>query len=172
MIRSVATIVAALTFVQPYMSKPAATQYAKVLREEAKKRHFDPFSLIAIIFLESSWRTTAVSPDERDIGLAQIRVEHLKACRNDPDPVKNPSPACAAQKASLFNGEYAIRYAARRITMSRDFCRRHKKRATYHGWLSVWQGSMTGDKKTWCKANKHTRRVVNLRRKLVRRFGR
>lgn len=173
MLRSIAAITAAILFCQPTLSKNTAKSYAKMIQVEAKKRHFDPFSIVAIIHGESSFRATVVSANGEDYGLTQLRARNIGACRQDADPVNNPSPACKAVKASLLNPAYNIQLASSRITLSRDFCRKLRGRATYHGWLSVWQGSMKQhDKKTWCKKNKHTTRVVKKRRQLVRKFGR
>lgn len=165
-VREVWLIAAAIQLSQPNMPAEQAEQYATVVQQEAKKQNFDPFSLVAIIHFESWWQANAISPSGRDLGLAQIRYEFLKPCRNDADPVHKPSKECAALKASLLNPTFSIRYAAAHITRSREFCRKKVGRATYHGWLAAWQGSHK--KGAWCKANKHTRLRVNYRNKLVK----
>ncbi len=166
MLRPVWIIAAAIQLSQPGMSAKSARTYATVVQQEAKKRHFDPFSLVAIIHYESTWRSHAVSSNGRDYGLAQIRVQYVGACRKDKDPVNNPSKACKAVKATFLNPLYNIRYASRRITTSRDFCKKHVGRATYHGWLAAWQGSH--EKGKWCRANKHTTLRIKYRGKLVK----
>lgn len=166
MVRSVILIAAAIQLSQPGMSAETAKTYATVVQQEAKKRHFDPFSLVAIIHYESWWQPSAVSPGGRDLGLAQIRYQYLSACRADADPVNKPSKKCAALKASLLNPAFNIRYASAHITRSRAFCRKHTGRAPYHGWLSAWQG--THKKGKWCRKNKHTTLRVKYRNKLVK----
>jgi hypothetical protein len=165
MIRPIVLIAAAIQLSQPNMSDKTAKTYAKVIQEEAKKRHFDPFSIVAIIHKESWWVPSAISPSGRDFGLAQIRVEHLGACRKDADPVNDPSPACRALKASFLNPIFNIRYASAHITRSREFCRKKVGKVTYHGWLSAWQG--THKKGKWCRKNKYTTSRIKYRRKLV-----
>jgi hypothetical protein len=166
MVRSVILIAAAIQLSQPGMSAKQAKSYATVVQQEAKKRHFDPFSLVAIIHFESWWSASAVSPGGRDLGLAQIRYQYSRACRNDKDPVNKPSKKCAAFKASLLNPIFNIRYASAHITRSREFCRKKVGRATYHGWLAAWQGSHKRGK--WCRKNKHTTLRVKYRGKLVK----
>jgi hypothetical protein len=166
MVREVWLIAAAIQLSQPSMPAETAKTYATVVQQEAKKRHFDPFSLVAIIHYESWWQPHAVSPGGQDLGLAQIRYQYLGACRADADPVHKPSKKCAALKASLLNPVFNIRYASAHITRSREFCRRKVGRATYHGWLSAWQG--THRKGKWCRKNKHTTLRINYRGKLVK----
>ncbi len=166
MVRSVILIAAAIQLSQPNMSAKTAKSYATVVQQQAKKRHFDPFSLVAIIHFESWWQPSAVSPGGRDLGLAQIRYQYLGACRADVDPVNKPSEKCAALKASLLNPTFNIRYASAHITRSREFCRKNTGRATYHGWLSAWQG--THKKGKWCRKNKHTALRIKYRGKLVK----
>lgn len=161
MVRSIAVIIAAIQLSNPGLSYPQVESYAKVVQEEAKKRHFDPFSLVSIIHFESWWRPGAVNPNGEDWGLAQAHVPTFPACRQDME-----SDACKAIKQRFLNPIYSIRWAAARITVSRDFCRKHTGGASYHGWLSAWQGTHKRGK--WCRANKHTRLRVNYRAKLVR----
>jgi len=166
MVRSVILIAAAIQLSQPGMSAKQAKGYATVVQQEAKKRHFDPFSLVAIIHFESWWKSNAISPSGEDYGLSQIRMRFVGACRKDADPVNNPSKACKAVKASLLSPIYNIRYASAHITRSRAFCRKKVGRATYHGWLAAWQGSHKRGK--WCRKNKHTTLRIKYRGKLVK----
>lgn len=164
--RAVALIAAAIQLSQPKMPAHTAKAYAAVVQEEAVKRDFDPFTLVSIVHFESWWTVNAVGRGGRDLGLAQIRFQYLGACRNDADPVHNPSPECQRIKSALMDPIYNIRYAAGHITKSREFCIEKVGKATYHGWLSAWQG--THKPGAWCQENKHTRLRVRYRDKLVK----
>lgn len=166
MVREAWLIAAAIQLSQPNMPAEQAMRYATVVQEEAKKRDFDPFSLVAIIHFESWWTANAVGRGGHDLGLAQIRYQYLGACRNDADPVTNPSPKCKALKVALLDPIFNIRYASAHITRSRAFCREKVGKVTYHGWLAAWQGSHKRGK--WCRKNKHTTLRVNYRNKLVK----
>src|SRR4051812_43019424 len=112
MLRSIPVIVAAILMSRPSMPREEAARYARVVQEEARQRDFDPFTAVAIIHFESRWRPNAVSPDGEDLGLGQVRARFMPGCRNDADPVRAPSPACRAAKASLLMGENGIRRMA------------------------------------------------------------
>lgn len=166
MIRSVVLIAAAIQLSQPKMPAHTALTYATVVQQEAKKRNFDPFTLVAIIHKESWWTPSAISPSGNDLGLAQIRFRFLGPCRNDPDPVHDPSPACQALKSSLLDPIYNIRFAAQHITGSREFCAKKVGRVTEHGWLAAWQGTQQRGK--WCQKNSHTISRLKYRDKLAK----
>src|SRR5580692_12275969 len=102
------------------MPLPEARRYARVLQEEATRNDFDPFTAVAIIHFESRWRPGAVSPDGEDYGLGQIRARWFGACRDDADPVHDPSPGCRAAKSALLAGETNLRRMSVIIRANRE----------------------------------------------------
>lgn len=155
MIRSIATIAAAIALCAPSMPEKARVGYAKVLRAEAKKHSFDPLTGVAIIWHESSWRAGAVSPDGEDHGLGQIRARYIGACKQDADPVHAPSEGCRSVKASLLSGAYNIRLMANQITRWRKLCRKKTGRsALFHRWLQGYGGYSKPTRGIWCGQRK------------------
>lgn len=124
MLRPLAAIVAAILISRPEMPEQTASRFAEVLRAEAQRHHFDPFTGIAIIHHESGWQPELVSANGEDYGLGQIRARYVGACLEDADPLHHPSPACMEVKRRLLQGEENIRIMAEMITRNRAFCRK------------------------------------------------
>jgi hypothetical protein len=166
-IRPIAVIVSAILMSRPTMPPAEATRYAKLLDHEAREHDFDPLTAVAIIHFESRWRPTAVSPDGEDWGLGQIRARWLSGCRDDADPVRNPSPACRAAKNSLLVPEINIRRMASIITANRELCKERAGMGDLPHWLAGYEGLSQPARDVWCKPNAKTWQVVAYRKMLV-----
>ena len=123
MLRALQLIVSAILLTRPQMPRAEAERYARVIQEEAVRRDFDPFTVVAIVHYESHWLPGVVSPDGEDYGLGQIRARFLTGCHEDADPVRAPSPGCRAAKATLFAGDVNLRRVAMLITANRELCK-------------------------------------------------
>ncbi len=148
MLRSVAIIAAAIGVVNPTLHKPARTAYAKTIRAAASKHDMDPLTLVAFAWEESNFRPSAVSPDGKDIGLMQLRVEVTRACKGKPAD----APSCVKARACAMNGHCAIRKLARTITEARKLCRKRTGRpALFHRWLALLGGlNHPRHRGVWC----------------------
>jgi hypothetical protein len=171
MLRPIPVIVSAILMSRPSMPRDEAVRYARVVQEEAQARDFDPFTAVAIIHFESRWRAHAVSPDGEDYGLGQVRARFMSGCRNDPDPVRDPSPACRAAKSSLLVGEFGIRRMAHIITANRELCREKVGSAWFPQWLAGYQGLNRPGLQKWCAPSERTYDVIAYQKKLAMLLG-
>ncbi len=175
MVRSIAVIVCAILASQPTMSKSAARGYARVVQTEARKRHFDPLTLVSIAHWESHWIASA--RNGQCMGLAGVCSSNYRCCQTQ------PSGACCLRKqACLLDGACNLREAAKAITANRAYCRRKTGRAGFRHWLASYQGLNGGS--NWCGQRRAsrgwvdvpvhnlTRRVMDRRRELIARCAR
>ncbi|MBX3130630.1 MAG: hypothetical protein KF718_28180 [Polyangiaceae bacterium] len=167
MVRPVAVIVAAILMSRPGMPKDEATRFATVLKEVARQHGFDPLTGVAIVHFESSWYPEVVSGDGEDYGLGQIRARYIGACRQDDDPLTEPSEACQEVKKSLLDAETNLRLMGQIITDNRKLCRDKTGTAHFHQWLGSYQGLNFPKENRWCQANERTHRVVEYRKQLI-----
>lgn len=162
------------------VSRATRTAWAKVLVEESKSHNFDALTYVALITYESHWNPSATNGE--DYGLAQIRARHVGACRDDDDPVHNPSKACLAVKSRLMDPAANIRMMAAHLENWRRLCLDKTGRAQLrhtlagYGGLST-QGRMCGQRKVkgkWVDTKTHplVARIVKLRRSLLRQRAR
>jgi hypothetical protein len=126
------------------LGRDTRLRYAKALIAVARDHNFDPFTGVAIIEHESRWRSSAVSADGEDLGLAQIRARFRSGCRSDPDPVRAPSAACQRTRASLLDPVVSMRAMGSAITSWRKLCSSKSKGtgrpALLHRWLAGYGG--------------------------------
>jgi len=175
MVRSIAVIAWAIGLSQPSLPQTTKTSYAKVVKEVSKKHKIDPFTIVAIGWHESRWRSV-VSKDGEDYGIMQIRARYSKGCRKD-----LKSKSCAQAKARLLNPHYNIRRAANHINEWRKTCRKLTRRpALFHRWLhgyggmgNLKRGIICGQKKRRGKwrdlpKRKLLLRIMNYRKMLIR----
>ena len=167
MFRALQLIVSAILLSRPSMPLPEARRYAHVLQEEAARHAFDPLTAVAIVHFESRWRPGVVSPDGEDYGLGQIRARWFGACRNDADPVRDPSPGCRAAKANLLAGETNLRRMAVIISANRELCKEKTGDANLPRWLAGYEGLNFPGRDRWCAPSAKTWQVVEYRKKLV-----
>lgn len=167
MFRALPIIVSAILLSRPGMPLPEARHYARVLQEEATRHDFDPLTAVAIVHYETHWQPGLVSPDGEDYGLGQIRARWWGACRNDADPVHDPSDACRAVKASLLVGENNLRRMSLIITANRELCKDKTGTANLPQWLAGYEGLNFPSRDTWCAPNWKTMRVVEYRKQLL-----
>jgi hypothetical protein len=167
MLRSIAVIVSAIMMSRPQMQVAEAERYARVLQAEAKEHGFDPLTGVAIIHFESGWQPQAISANREDYGLGQIRARYVGACKDDEDPLGNPSEACRKVKQSLLDAETNIRTMAELITNNRKLCKQKTGTAYFHQWLASYQGLNFPKQKRWCAPKKRTWQVIEYRKKLI-----
>ena len=177
MVRSIAVIAWAIGLSQPSLPQSTRASYAKVVREVSEEHRIDPFTIVAIGWHESRWRSSAVSRDGEDYGIMQIRARYSSACQKD-----QASEACQASKTRLLNPHYNIRRAASLITKWRQTCRKITgKPALFARWLhgyggmgNLKKGVICGQKKSrkgkWrdLRVRRLLKRVMNYRKMLIR----
>lgn len=171
MFRALPIIVSAILLSRPGMPLPEARRYARVLQEEASSHDFDPLTAVAIVHFETHWQPGLVSPDGEDYGLGQIRARWWGACRDDADPVHDPSPGCRAVKASLLVGENNLRRMSVIITANRELCKDKTGTAKLPQWLAGYEGLNFPSRDRWCAPNWKTMRVVEYRQQLLALLG-
>jgi hypothetical protein len=167
LIRLVHTLVTAILLSRPGMPKEEATRYAVVLNEVAKEHDFDPLLAVAIIHFESRWVPAMVSDDGEDHGLGQVRARFIGACRDDEDPLHDPSEACKAVKASLLGGERNLRVMGGIISANQDLCKEKTGTAKAQQWLAGYEGYGSPDRKKWCQPGEKTWRVISYHKELL-----
>jgi hypothetical protein len=172
----------------PHLPRATARVWAEVLQREAKKRHFCPYTGIAIVWNETgascNARLTYKNGSGFYVGLGQIDAYNSKACRDG----GLDAPACQARIAALQDGVYNLQRMAAAITANRRMCRaRTGQPALFARWLSSYQGfnnhRRSGRAGVWCNMRKDrhgrwrdvtvprlTRRVMRYRRHLLRKF--
>src|SRR5262249_38281686 len=136
-------------------------------QEEAVKHAFDPLTAVAIVHFETHWHPGLVSPDGEDYGLGQVRARWVGACRNDDDPVNDPSEACRAVKAALLVGENNLRRMGTIITANRELCKEKTGKADLPQWLAGYEGANVPSRGRWCAPIALTYHVVEYRKMLV-----
>lgn len=140
--RPLSQVVRAVREANPSLHPTTARGWAKVIRDEARKHQFDPYTLIAIVHGETNFNPSAINnnpPREYSVGLSQINVLSFRACR--PSDTMLQSPGCQAIISRLLVGDHNLRTAAGIITSARDYCRRRTGQpALFARWLSVFQG--------------------------------
>jgi len=171
MLRPLAVIASAILLSRPDLARDDAERFAKVVREEAKARGFDPLTMVAIVHSESGWHPGTVSPNREDYGLGQIRARFIGACKGDSDPLDAPSAECRAVKESLLDAETNLRAMAQLITDHRKICLEKAKSAALPRWLASYQGLNFPKQKRWCVPNEKTWRVIKYRDFLLREAG-
>lgn len=171
MIRSALCIKLAIGLAQPTMSVELKAHYAAVLQQEAKQRHFDPLTVVAVIENESGWRAGLVGGLRNQcVGLGQHCL-HVHAYCRDTDYL---GARCQARRAWLLNGENNLRATSAAVTRWRAYCRRLTGRsALFHRWLYGYQGHAANDSTRQCGMRKTVRGWVDLPKPaLVRRVMR
>lgn len=171
-LRPLAVIIWAILVARPDLTEEEATRHARALQLAAKANDFDPLTGVAIIHSESRFESDAVSRDGEDYGLGQIRARYIGACKDDADPVSNPSPACRDVKRSLLEPEINIQTMAELIVQNRRFCKDKTGSAQFHQWLASYQGRNYPSKRRWCKPGKGTWAVIKYRQKLLKELSR
>jgi hypothetical protein len=166
-IRVVAALVSAILMSRPGMPKEQATRYAEALNEVGKTHDFDPLIAVAIIHFESHWYPSIVSADGEDYGLGQVRARFVGACRDDVDPLHDPSEACKAAQASLLDGHVNIQHMAGIIAANRTLCKEKTGKAQAAQWLAGYQGYNDPDHNRWCKPGEKTTRVLAYHKELL-----
>lgn len=166
-IRTIAALVSAILLSRPGMPKEQATRYAEALNQAAKTHDFDPLLAVAIIHHESRWYPSMVSADGEDFGLGQVRARFMGACRDDLDPVNDPSEACRAAQTSLLDGHVNIQRMAGIIAANRALCKAKTGKAQAAQWLAGYQGYNDPDHNRWCKPGDKTTRVLAYHQELL-----
>jgi len=176
MIRSLKVIAFAINIASPSTPKASVDSYAKVIKEEAKKRHFDPLTLVAMVYNESKWNPRVIN-SINCVGLGQVCLSNYPYCRKDIS-----SARCQAKKAQLQDGVYNLRVISRSITLNRKFCRKRTgKPALWRYWLASHGGYNVPSRGVWCGQRKvlgkwqdepipkTLKRIMRYRKKLIKR---
>ena len=173
----------------PHLRKSTAKRWSPILKKEAKKRGFCPYTVVSMVKHETgstcNERVTKEIGSAVYVGLGQINAMFSKPCG-----VKGRgSPECAGYIAKLQDGGYNLRRIAIEISSHRKYCRRKTgQSALFARWLTSYQGfnnhARSGRTGVWCnmrrdkrgnwrdvKTPKFTRRVMKYRRLLVRTLG-
>lgn len=135
MIRSVATILAALQTVAPsFEPKAEAAAHVQALAEAGD---FDPFTLIAYVENESRWATSAIGKYSgvEYVGLGQLRLLNYAPCLDDLG-----AQACEDVRASLLGWRFNLTETARAFVWARGYCREKVGSGAARGWLQVVTG--------------------------------
>jgi hypothetical protein len=162
-LRTLQAIVAAIQLSAPGVSEPDALRFATALRDQAKVHDFDPFTAVAMIHSESRFNHLAISPDNEDYGLGQIRARFIGACKSADSPVDHPSDGCLTQKERLLVPEENIRILSELISRHRQLCQRKVRSTKFPHWLASYQGRNDVKLKRFCKPAPETWKVVNYR---------
>lgn len=134
MIRTTAFVLHVLMQVAPHYQPKEAT--AELLVELGRRRHFDPFTLMAIVKHESDWNSNAISKDGRDFGLSQVRSTNFKACRED-----RSSQGCKTIESMLLEWKFNLEFAAMLIEANREYCKRVVGTDLAVYWLNGFTGA-------------------------------
>lgn len=167
LVRAIALLVSAITMSRPTIPKEEATRYAKILNEMASKHDFDPLLAVAMIHYESRWLPSVASDDGEDYGLGQVRARFIGACKNDEDPVHNPSDACKAVKLNLLVGENNLRVMGGIIGANKKMCAEKKGKNKPDFWIAGYQGLSQPERNKWCTPGPTTTRVLDYHKDLV-----
>lgn len=183
--RSEAQVVAAIRDVVK-VPKPLARSYAQTIIREARRRHFDPFTLVSMARYESHWNPRIVNANDPRYSVGLVQVGAVQGPDSKcPSKALIESPGCQARIALLMDGNYNLTRAAMGITIRRKWCRdRTGLPAKFHRWLSSFQGmdrlksgricNMQRDRRgRWrdLPIRNVTRRVMVYRRVLIRKYG-
>lgn len=155
--RPLALIQLAIHLSCPTLPASLTESYARILREQAGTRHFDPITVVAIVENESHWHASVVD-GSGCVGLGQICLSNYPTCREDPQ-----GKLCAAQKRLLLDGGYNLITIAQEITQWRKYCRRLTgKPALLRRWLYGYQGHASRDPSRQCGMRKTRHGWVDL----------
>lgn len=170
MIRPVAILLAAMQLSRPEIPKAEALRYAGALNQMAQEAHIDPLLAVAIVHFESRWHPGRISQDNEDFGLGQVRARYWGACRDDLDPLLDPSEACLATKASLLDGVTNIRKMGSIIVANKTLCKDKVSSDKDPRWLAGYQGYNAPERHEWCKPGEKTQQVLGYHAELVEKF--
>lgn len=144
-------ILAAIFWLAPQLPQTTCLKYAHIIRREAARRAVDPFIIVAIVHVESSWNPRAQSPTQ-DWGLGQIHVS------------TTTNPRLRGREQLLFDPATNIYYAAKMMAMWRSWHERACRRKHKHPWWSHYQYGYRVRNLMW------TNKVRDLYHELARRF--
>jgi hypothetical protein len=144
------------------MSDGIRTSYAKVLQAEAKKRKFDPITVVSIVENESHWNSRLVGGlNNQCIGLGQHCLHVYSYCTG----TNYRGERCQAKKAWLLNGTNNLYATSAAITKWRKYCRKLTGRsALFYRWLYGYQGHAYRNKNKQCGMMKTKRGWVDIKR--------
>jgi len=152
----------AILLCNPALGHGTADSYGRLLDAESVRHGFDALTAVSLICHESGWRAGAVSPDGEDYGLGQIRARYIAFCRNDSDPVRDPSPGCRATKAMLLDGATNIRLMADHIMRWKRLCRTEVGSESERHWVAGYGGLSNPARGEWCGRRRSQGRWVEV----------
>lgn len=167
------------------VSMPTARGYARTIIREARARHFDPYTLVAMTRYESHWNPRVINASDPRYSVGLVQVGAVMGPKSScPSKALIKSPGCQARIAQLMDGNYNLGRAAMGITWRRKYCRKKTgQTAKFARWLSGYQG-YDGRRGVTCNMKKNRRgqwydlpipsktlRVIVYRRVLIRKCG-
>lgn len=155
---------------RPGLTGAEAQRYATALNQIGREAQFDPLLAVAIVHFESRWFPERISDDREDYGLGQVRARYLAACRDDADPLNEPSEACVAARATLLDGVTNIKRMGSIISANKTLCKEKVGSDGDPQWLAGYQGYSEPEKNRWCKPGEKTTQVLDYYGDLLDRF--
>lgn len=137
MLRELAQIVLAIHLSlspQQHLPEKLIQYYATEIQAGGNSTEVDPLIFVAIITHESQWRSNAISPDQQDWGLMQVRGKYYSGGQHN-DWLLNPH-------TNIQVGAYLIKKSMEYCTSKLD------RQPLPQEWLSIYQGSGFGCKPT------------------------
>ena len=126
-------ILTAICFIAPHhVGVLPATMYANLIAASAKRYQVDPFLMVAVVHVESSWNAHAHS-STGDWGLAQIHVS----------PTTNPE--LIGHEEDLFNPRVNLRYAGRMMALWKRYHQRSCDDTAHPYWAHLKFGYRVRD---------------------------
>lgn len=134
MIRSVATIAAALRLVAP--SFPHADAAAVQLQGLGKLHRFDPLTMVEYVDGESGWDPEAVhvAGDEEYVGLGQVRLKNFWVCKD------GNVELCLVVRGRMLDWRQNLSKTAEIFAGARHFCAVTVGKSDARYWLQLVKG--------------------------------
>jgi hypothetical protein len=143
--RSLKAIVLAIQLSAPWMKTEQATGYAEIVQEEAAKRGFDPFAMVALIEHESGWQSGAKNANGDTTGLGAVLPQYAKGI-------------------DLSDGAANLRFTAAAIESNKAMCKKVLKRTPKEAeWMACYGGFCTSKAKM-CVAVEMTENIVSYKK--------
>lgn len=141
MFREIAQIILAINLSTSTVPDARVVQFAQQIQSRSVYVNVDPFMVTAIILHESQFNERAISGDQEDFGLMQIRARFYPG-----------------QKLILLEGIHNIKVGTHLIKLNKDMCRNFLKREPLtQEWFACYTGSCT--KGGMCKPTKLTKKI-------------
>lgn len=135
MVRAIASILTALSRLDPGGIGDGNIEIAQYISAAADEFNFDPFTLVAFVDVSSNWYEQYLSDDYARVGLGNINLRNYKACQEDLLTSK-----CAEVTESLMNWRFNLQETSRAFVTSRLMCSEVMGTDLAAHWLNVLTG--------------------------------